>query len=155
MKNNSCVHEKEIMGALREGFVPEHCSRHLSECDHCRESVDILTLFKEESIRVAEEAEPPSADFLWWKSRLQKRHRLAKRATRCIAIMEFITPLMLICFLMPVAFYLNYSFDHILLQGVGWAVIILAALVTLASMAFYWHSAKKRIHHHSSAYPDR
>ena len=152
MKNNYCVHEKEIIGALQKGFVPEHLSHHLSECDHCRELSDIVTFFKEESIRATKEVALPSADFLWWKTQLQKRHKRAVRATRPIAIMELITPLILACILILTASYLNYSTDHGLLHGIGWAVIIVSTMVTLACMVVYWISAKKSISRQSNAY---
>ena len=152
MKNNNCIREEEIVTALRKGIVPEHLTRHISECDHCREFSDIMTFLKAESIQATEEARPPSADFLWWKSQLQKRHKRAVRATSPIAIMEIITPLILACILILTASYLNYSSDHGLLHGVGWAVIIVSTMVTLACMVVYWISAKKSISRQSNAY---
>jgi len=152
MKNNHCVREEEIMVALRKGFIPEHLVRHLSECTHCRELSEVMTFLKTESIRATNEVKPPSADFLWWKSQLQKRHRRAVRATRPIAVMEIISPFMLICILIPIAAYLNYSSEHPLLQGVGWAVIIVSSMVTLACLAAYRLSAKNSIHRQSGTY---
>ena len=152
MKNNYCVHEEEIIGALRKGFVPEHLSRHITQCDPCRELLDITTFIKEEAIRATEEARPPSAGFLWWKSQLQKRHRCAMRAARPIAIMEIITPPILACILILTASYLNYSLEPTVLQGVSWAVIIVSTMITFACMAVYWISAKNRIDRQSKTH---
>lgn len=86
--NRICEREREVVDALRTGFLGHELQEHTLNCPDCAEAAMVATFLQQEAQAAEAEAELPSAESVWWKARLDARREALKRATQPIAMMR-------------------------------------------------------------------
>ena len=77
-----CDREREIIEALRCGNLSAELQRHANSCATCSDTVAVSEFLQSE---VAEAAELPNSDYIWWMGQLASKQMAVERATQSIA----------------------------------------------------------------------
>lgn len=82
----ACKRKEEVLQAVRAGHWPQGCTEelrvHVAECGRCAEDVKLLSAFAAAREGTMRMAQPQSAELLWWKAQLRRRHVAMERLER-------------------------------------------------------------------------
>jgi len=115
MTFRTCVYEKELRQALKDGHWPAGClpelREHVQACASCSDLVLVTEAFQQARKHSSPEV-PQTSNLLWWRAQLQRRRSAAEQVSRPITVA----------------------------QTFAWAVSVLAALVSAISQ--YHHGLR-------------
>ena len=93
MNHGRCEREPEVLREVRAGRWPqatdEELRRHATNCAVCADAV-LVAQYLARAARLEREAPLPHPGLIWWKAEIMARRDAARRATRPIAIAEWI-----------------------------------------------------------------
>ena len=111
----TCVYEKEVRQALKDGHWPAGClpelREHVQKCGSCSDLVVVTEAFQRARKNSTHKV-PQTSNLLWWRAQLQRRRAAAEQVSRPITVA----------------------------QAFAWAVSVLAAVVFAASQ--YHHGLR-------------
>lgn len=84
MQDISCDQEPAVVRAVSSGQWDQDLQAHAESCPSCRDAVLFTRLFRPFAAAAAPQL--PSANYVWWQSRLRQRQVDLRRVTRLFAI---------------------------------------------------------------------
>lgn len=85
----SCLWEKELQDALRQGHWPQACDpglrAHVEGCRECQELVLVTQVLQKAKSAGQQPAPGHSPHLLWWRAQLRRRNEALQRVTEPLA----------------------------------------------------------------------
>jgi hypothetical protein len=91
MTFRTCVQEKELRQALKDGHWPAGClpelREHVQRCASCSDLVLVTEAFQQARRHFSQEV-PQTSSLLWWRAQLQRRRAAAEQVGRPITVAQ-------------------------------------------------------------------
>ncbi len=89
MTVQECPRESDVIGAIISGRWPDQCdetlSAHVTQCQACKEVVEVAGLLRLERNDLHDEITVPAAGQVWWRAAIRARLEASQQATRPIS----------------------------------------------------------------------
>ena len=89
MTVQECPRESDVIGAIISGRWPDRCdetlSAHVTQCQACKEVVEVAGLLRLERNDPHDEITVPAAGQVWWRAAIRARLEASQQATRPIS----------------------------------------------------------------------
>lgn len=98
MRKADCVHEDELLSALKTSRWPDADDpallTHVGGCSSCAQLVDLAQALLDDHHTLVSEAQVPSSAIVWWRARMRSRREAAHEVTQPI---RYVQGLILAC----------------------------------------------------------
>lgn len=92
MRKRDCVHEDEVLSALKASRWPAACDpalrAHVGSCTSCAQLVDLAEALLDDHHALLSEAQVPSSAIVWWRAQMRSRREAAHVATQPITFVQ-------------------------------------------------------------------
>jgi hypothetical protein len=90
-----CSREHAVISAILAGRWPHQCDEslhdHAAQCEVCKESVEVVSLFRVERQVLLDEMRIPSAGQVWWRAAIRARLEASQQVARPLSWLFGIT----------------------------------------------------------------
>ena len=98
MRKDVCVHEDNLLTALKSARLNETCEpdlvAHLRACASCAQLADLARALLDDHQALVSQAQVPSSAVVWWRAQMRSRREAAQIVTQP---MTFVQGLILAC----------------------------------------------------------